>query len=75
MRNIKKDKKSTCSTKKKKLLHKHQFRGTQTEILQVEMESQIDTDKCLDAIITSDKYMVSNLMEMSDSSGTDSDND
>ena len=39
------------------------------------MESQIDTDKCLDAIITSDKYMVSNLMEMSDSSGTDSDDD
>ena len=39
------------------------------------MESQIDTDKCLDAIITSHKYMVSNLMEMSDSSGTNSDDD
>ena len=46
---------------------------TQTEILHVESESQIDTEKHLDATITSSKYIVSNLMEMSDSSGTDSD--
>ena len=48
--------------------------GTQTEILHVESESQIDTDECLDTIITTpDKYIVSNVMEMSNSSGIDSD--
>ena len=36
---------------------------------------QIDRDERLDAITTSNKYIVSNLMEMSDSSGTDSDDD
>ena len=41
---------------------------TQTEILHVEPESQIDTDEYFDAITTSDKYIV-------DSSGTDSDDD
>ena len=46
---------------------------TQTEILHVKPESQIEADKCLDAITTSDKYIVSNLIEMSHSSGTDAD--
>ena len=51
-----------------------QEKETQTEILYVKSESQIDTDKRLDAIITStDKYIVSNSMEMSDSSVTDYD--
>ena len=49
--------------------------GTQTEVLHVEPESQIDTDEYLDAITTSDKYIALYLMEMSDSSGTDSDDD
>ena len=48
---------------------------TQTEILHAEPEFQIDTDEYFDAITTSDKYIVSNLMEISDSSGTDSDDD
>ena len=41
----------------------------------VESESPIDIDKKLDAITTSDKYIVSNIMEMSDSIGTDLDDD
>lgn len=35
--------------------------GTQTEILDVMLVSQIGTDKHLDAIITSDKRIVSNF--------------
>ena len=44
-------------------------------ITSVESESPIDIDKKLDAITTSDKYIVSNIMEMSDSIGTDLDDD
>ena len=58
--------------KKKKLSHKRWSRRHQTEI--VESESQIDTDKRLDVIITSEKYIVSNSMEMSNSDN-DSDHD
>ena len=47
--------------------------GTQTEILHAEPRSEIDTDE--DATTTSGKYIVSNLMEMSDISGADSDDD
>ena len=48
---------------------------TQTEILHIKLDSQIDTDECLDAINTSDRYIISYIMKMSDSSGTDSDDD
>lgn len=48
---------------------------TQTEILHIKLDSQIDTDECLDAINTSDRYIISDIMKMSDSSGTDSDDD
>ena len=44
-------------------------------ITSVESEFPIDIDKKLDAITTSDKYIVSNIMEMSDSIGTDLDDD
>ena len=44
---------------------------TKTESLYVESEPQIDTNKYLDNIITSNKYIVWNLMEMSDSNITD----
>ena len=52
--------KSTCSTKK--------------EAFRQILVSQTQIDKHLDAIITSHKYIVSNLMEINDNSGTDSDN-
>ena len=48
---------------------------TQTEILHIKLDSQIDTDECLDAINTSGRYIISDLMKMRDSSGTDSDDD
>ena len=44
---------------------------SQTKILNVESDSQIDSGKRVHAIITSDKCIVSNLMEVSDSSSTD----
>ena len=47
--------------------------GTQTQIY-VESESQIETEERSDAIIISDKYVVSNMVEMSDSE-SDSDED
>ena len=46
---------------------------TQTEILHIKLDSQIDTDECLDAINTSGRYIISDLIKMRDSSGTDSD--
>ena len=49
--------------------------GTQTEILHAKSESQINIDERLDPIITSDEYIVSNVMKMSDSSSTDPDSD
>ena len=49
--------------------------GYQTDILHVALDSQNDADKRLDAIITSDKYIFSNLIKMSDSICTDSDDD
>ena len=47
--------------------------GTQTPIY-VESESQIETEERLDAIIISEKYVISNMVEMSDSE-SDSDDD
>ena len=44
-------------------------------MLHVESVSQIDKEKRLVTIITSHKYFVSNLIEMNDSSDTDSDDD
>ena len=38
---------------------------TQTEILHIKLDSQIDTDECLDAINTSDRYIISDIMKMS----------
>ena len=44
-------------------------------ITSVKSESPIDIDKKLDVITTSNEYIVSNIMEMSDSIGTDLDDD
>ena len=71
----KNDKKKTSAVQGKETSTQTSVSGTHTEILHAESESQIDIDNCLDAIATSDKYIVSNLTEMSESSGTDSDDD
>lgn len=46
--------------------------GNQTQIC-VKLESQIKTEERLDAIIISDKYVLSILMEMSDNDDSDAD--
>lgn len=61
-------------TRKRRSFHT-MVSGYQTEILHVALDSQNDADKRLDAIITSDKYIFSNLIKMSDSICTDSDDD
>ena len=49
------------------------YRSQELKILHVKPENHLDTDKRLDVITTSSKYIASNLMEMSDSISTDSD--
>ena len=48
---------------------------TPTEILHVKLEFQKYTNKGVDAITTSCKCIISNLMKMSEGCGTDSDDD
>ena len=55
-------------------MHKQTFTGTQAQII-VQSGSQIETEIHLDGIIIFDMHIVSNLMELSDSTDSDSGGD
>ena len=65
--------KEASTVQKKKLANKHWSRGLKLKYYISNQSPKLIKAKRLDAIIILDTYIVSNLMEMSYSRGTDSD--
>ena len=75
MEKVKNNTKMFLHYKKKETFTQTLVSVTPTEILHVKLEFQKDANKGADAITTSCKSIISNLMKMSEGCGTDSDGD